>query len=95
MDKDEYLSTLWREFCKLTGRDPDFCCSSAEWALLYELWQERESCPLRIFLRGVMDVREGRSAAELRTAKLRSVLYYRGGVRAAAERWRRALAASP
>jgi hypothetical protein len=88
--KDEYLRMLWREFCLETGRDPDYCCSSAEWALLYELWQERESCPLRVFLRAIKDTREGRR--DLGEPKYRSVLYYRKSIQDAARMWRKALA---
>ena len=92
-ERTEYLQTLWTEFCKLVGRDPDYCCSSAEWALFYELWQERASCPLRVFLRAVMDVREGRTEEELREPRFRNALYYRRAIIKASEMWQRAVGA--
>lgn len=81
-----YCRAIWTEFCGMVGREPGYCCSSAEWALIYEMWQER--LPIRIALRGVQDALEGRKDS----SPPKSLVYYRRPIQEAYRMWSKALA---
>lgn len=83
-DAVAYSRALWTSFCEMVGREPGYACTSAEWALIYEMWQEK--LPIRIFLRGVKDVLESK-----RGSAPKGLLYYRRGIQEAYVHWVRAL----
>ncbi len=79
-----YCRALWVEFCRLVDREPGYTSSSVEFALMFDAY--KANIPIRIILRGVQDTLQSK-----RRPHPKSLLYYRGPIKAAIEYWTKSL----